>query len=99
MPGGKPTYPNVSTFMSALQVVAWTDWAEGRHADRCTHLYMPARFHTASPMYAVSHTPVYTHTDTCRPFMPAWYCMGFPFDVEFVFGCRGSVAAEESDVV
>ncbi len=53
--------------------------------------------HSLTHERCVTHTC--THTDTCRPFPPPWYCISFPFDVEFVFGCRGSVAAEESDVV
>ncbi len=45
----------------------------------------------------VTHTC--THTDTCRASPPPFYCISFPCDVEFVFGCRGSVAAVESDAM
>ena len=61
-------------------------------------LYMPADFRTASPAYAVSYTPVHTQTPV-GPFFPRGTVSVFPFDVEFVFGRRGSVASEESDVV
>lgn len=54
---------------SAVQVVAWTEWAEGSCADRYTPLLMPACFHTALPMYTVLHTPVLTQTPV-GPFFP-----------------------------
>lgn len=75
--------------MSPVQVMAWTVRAEGYHTDSPVH---------ASHMYTVSHTPVHTRTPV-GSFLPSWSCIGFLFDVGFVFGCRGSVAAEESDAV
>lgn len=69
MPGGDKHTLMCPQLMSAVQVVAWTDRVEGCCADRCTHGYVPARFHTASPMSAVAHTPVHTQTPV-GPFFP-----------------------------
>lgn len=95
----RQTYPHVSTG----DVCCASGGMDGRGlrdvSQTDTHTLVHARTfsHSLTHVRCVTHTC--THTDTCRPFPPPWYCISFPFDVEFVFGCRGSVAAEESDVV
>ena len=59
----RQTYPHVSALW-CLQVVAWRDGAEEYCTDKYTHLYMPAHFPTASPMYIMLHTHTCTHTYT-----------------------------------
>lgn len=62
MPGRDQHTLMCPQLVSALQVAAWADGADGWRAD--AHLRTPARF---SHMHAASHTPA--HTDTCRLFL------------------------------
>lgn len=97
----RQTYPHVST-VNVCRVSSGMD-GRGRgmscrriRTSAWARTFSHGLTHDARP---VTHTCTHIQTQTpVGPSFPSWYCISFPFDAGFVFGCRGSAATEESDI-